>query len=56
MTGTIPRIRPRPKAVAPPIREVCLVGSPRRTYVHVRPGEAGIRQAGSRNGREIGPG
>ncbi len=40
MTGTIPRTRPkvRPnKILAPSIREVCLVGSPGRRYVHVTP-------------------
>jgi hypothetical protein len=38
MIDTIVRTRPRPgrdKALDPSIREVCLVGSPRRTYVHI---------------------
>jgi hypothetical protein len=40
MTGTIPRTptRRRPKALAPMIREVCLVGDARRVYRHSNPG------------------
>jgi len=40
MTGTIVKTRPRTRPNPVPastIREVCLIGSPRRTYLHISP-------------------
>ena len=50
MTTTTERARPRsrPKALTPSIREVCLVGTPGRRYVHIAP--EGLRA------RDRGPG
>jgi hypothetical protein len=58
MTGTIARTRtkPRPKALAPMIREVCLVGSSRRAYVHIAPKGLRTQDTGLKKTRTTGAG
>ncbi len=56
MTGTIARTRPesrRGKALAPTIREVCLVGSARRTYVHLPADAPRIEDPGLKKARKV---
>jgi hypothetical protein len=50
MTGTIAKTRPKSRShpTTPKIREVCLIGSLRRTYVHLRPGGLGTEDSGLR--------
>ena len=45
------RAKSRPKVLAPTIREVCLVGSPRRSYVHIRPEGLRAEDSGLRKTR-----
>ncbi len=54
MTGTIARTRTRPLVTS--IREVCLVGSPRRTYVHISPKGLRTEDPGLRKTRDTGTG
>jgi hypothetical protein len=56
MTGTIPRPRNQPNPVARAIREVCLLGSRRRIYVHFTPGGLEGRESAPRRGRDPGTG
>ena len=58
MTGTIARTHttPRPKALAPLIREVCLVGSSRRAYVHIAPKGLRTEDSGRKKTRATGAG
>jgi hypothetical protein len=58
MTGTIPKSRtsPRPKAVAPSIREVCLVGSLHRTYIHATLGGLRTEDSGPSKALKAGAG
>jgi hypothetical protein len=58
MTGTISQARTesRPKIVAPMIREVCLIGSPGRTYIHVTLKGLRTEDSGLKKARNVGNG
>jgi hypothetical protein len=55
MTTTFEHTRPkhRPQALAPSIREVCLIGSRARRYVHLAPEGLGAEDPGSGGNRKV---
>jgi hypothetical protein len=48
MKSTTEKTRPRARTHTPIIREVCLIGSPDRRYVHILPKGLGTEDSGAR--------